>query len=107
MSAYIYVKKRGEPITREDLAAATEQAPHYAVRDEEGGVLVEVPCGNLGSAWLDYVEQTGVLAVQLHAGQFGHEEAILRALRRFAGCIPGAVVEAEGEVFEPLPWDQP
>ena len=107
MSVYVYVKKLDEPITRGDLDAETEAAPHYAVREEDGGVLVEVPCGDLGSAWLDYVEQTGVLAVQLHAGQLGHEETILRALRRFASCCPGAVVEAEGEVFQPLPWDQP
>ena len=107
MSVYVYVLKRGQPITRDDIAAAAREAPHYRIHEDDGGVMVEVPCGPLGSAWLEHVEETGVLALQLSVGQAGQEDAILRALRRFAGCIPGAVVEAEGEVFQPLPWDQP
>ena len=106
MSVYLYVTRQGPPITRDDVAAAARKAPHYRIHEEDGGIMVEVPCGPLGPAWLDHVEETGVLALQLFAGQTGHEEAILNALRRFAGCVPGAVVEAEGQVFEPLPWDQ-
>ena len=107
MSVFLYVKKDGGPITRDDLMDAAEQVPHYTVQETEDGLMVEVPCGSLGSAWLEHVPETGVLALQLYEGQGGHEDTILKALRRFAGTIPNAFVEAEGEKFEPLPWDQP
>ena len=37
----------------------------------------------------------------------GQERKVLDALRRFAGCVPGAVVSAEGQTYDPLPWDSP
>jgi hypothetical protein len=107
MSVFLYVKKNGGPITRDHLTAAVGRVPHYAVEEVEGDLVVEVPCGPLGSAWLEHLPGQGVLALQLYAGQGGHERAILDALRRFAGCIPDAFVEAEGQVFGPLPWDKP
>jgi hypothetical protein len=107
MSVYLYVQKADGPITRADLEAAAEQVPHYTVQENEDGLVVEVPCGALGSAWLEHVPETGVLALQLYEGQGGYERVILNALRRFAGTIPNAFVEAEGQRFEALPWDEP
>ena len=53
VSLNLYVKKPDAPITRDDLAAAIARVPHYGLREDDGDLWVEVPCGDLGSAWLE------------------------------------------------------
>jgi hypothetical protein len=107
VSVNLYVKKPDAPITRNDLEAAVSRVPHYGLREDDGDLWVEVPCGDLGSAWLEYLPSNGILSLDLPPGMTGQERKILDALRRFAGCVPGAVVSAEGQTYDPLPWDSP
>ncbi len=103
MSVYIYVtKSNGEPITPAELTAAVSMAPHYSLTADG---MAELPIGGGKSVWLEPTG-SGSLSFQMLAGHGDYGEQIVDAIRRFAGCIPGAVVDAEGEIFQPLPWDQ-
>jgi hypothetical protein len=103
MSVYIYVQKANEePITEDDLKAAVSKAPHYSIADNG---MVQVPCLSGKWIWLEPTEG-GLLLYQLLTMDPAEGEQIVDAIRRFAGCIPGAVVDAEGEILEPLPWDE-
>ena len=94
-----------EPISWDEIIAAAKRAPHFKVPARDDGGSVELPIGRDESIRLSYCGDPGLLNFQLLAGHAGKNDAILIAMRRFAGCIPGAVVEAEGERFEAIPWD--
>jgi hypothetical protein len=101
MSVYIYVlKSNKKPITKDELKGAVSKQPRYSLTDKG---LLQVPCGNGNSVWLELTR--GALLFQMLPGHEKHGQAILDAIRRFAGCIRGAVVDGDGDVFEPLPCD--
>jgi hypothetical protein len=101
MSVYIYVAKRDEsPISDDEITAAVAKAPHYTLNDG----VVEIPFGGDGPIALEPVEG-GTLGYQLPIVEDDQAVRIVDAIRRFAGCIPNAIVDAEGEILEPLPWD--
>ncbi len=103
MSINIYVVKSDEqPITADEVKAAVSKAPHYSLTDDG---MVEVPIAGGNAVWLEPTG-SGSLSFQMLAGHDEYTEQIVDAIRRFAGCIPGAVVDAEGEILDPLPWDQ-
>jgi hypothetical protein len=102
ISVFVNVMKRGgERITRNELAAAVARAAHFELDPHADVVVVPARAGvprivlELGG---------GVLAFQVPTLPDA-ADAILDAVRRFASCIPDAVVDAEGEIYEPLPWD--
>ncbi len=102
MSVNIYVIKRDEsPIGDDEIKAAVAKAPHYTLADDG---IIEIPSGE-AQVWLEPTG-TGALCYQLPAADNDVALAIVDSIRRFAGCIPGAVVEAEGQVWESLPWDE-
>ena len=102
MSVHVYIVKQDErPITPQELVAAVARAPHYELTDDG---MVQVPVGGGESVCLELLE-SGALSFQMLARHADHSVRIVDAIRRFAGCIPDAVVDAEGEILDPLPWD--
>src|SRR5690242_18872091 len=101
MSVLLTVMKRnGAPITAEDLAAAVRHAPHFEW-DGDSVVTLTPVSRHCPVVMLELLED-GTLYSQLPSFSSADGDEILATVRRFASCIPGAVIEVEGELIDPI-----